>query len=88
MDSRVEGSIYGASLSSTSAERVYAGGATPIKHGLIGTRRRRVVRVPDVVSVAPELIDLSASQGSRICSVISNPRRAKWLPKLSIKVIP
>ena len=29
MDSRVEGSIYGASLSSTSAERVYAGGATP-----------------------------------------------------------
>ena len=37
MDSRVEGSIYGASLSSTSAERVYAGGATPIKHGLIGT---------------------------------------------------
>ena len=31
---------------------------------------------------------LVSTQGPRICSVISNPRRAKWLPKLSIKVIP
>lgn len=33
-------------------------------------------------------IGLATAQCPRICSVISNPRRAKWLPKLSIKVIP
>lgn len=35
-----------------------------------------------------EGIELAAGEHPRICSVISNPRRAKWLPKLSIKVIP
>ena len=82
MDSRVEGSICRASLSSTSAERVYAGGATPIKHG-DWHRRRRVVRVPDVVSVAPELIDLSASQGSRIAVSRSVPVKRRNMSRRS-----
>lgn len=33
-------------------------------------------------------VGLATTERPRICSVISNPRRAKWLPKLSIKVIP
>lgn len=40
------------------------------------------------VGVLSKSILLSTTQHSRICSVISNPRRAKWLPKPSIKLIP
>ena len=46
------------------------------------------VRVAGVVAMPLHCSGLAAGQRSHICSVISNPRRAKWLPKLSIKVIP
>ncbi|MFA1687950.1 hypothetical protein ACDY99_31130, partial [Achromobacter dolens] len=50
--------------------------------------RRVVPRSQLGVVMRFEGISLAAGQRPRICSVISNPRRAKWLPKLSIKLIP
>lgn len=47
---------------------------------------RRYLEVANLVRLKG--VFLRCSQPPRICSVISNPRRAKWLPKLSIKVIP
>lgn len=92
MDAGVIGSIHRPSFRAAGRQRQQP--IPDIAHceqraaGRIGVacpvERLRILRV----AMALERTKLARSQRPRICSVISNPRRAKWLPKLSIKVIP
>lgn len=87
MDPRVIGNVHRPGLSSTgkagSAGAIQRIGSRAGAEGAIAEANRQAA-----VLVALELLSLPGSQRPHICSVISNPRRAKWLPKLSIKVIP